>query len=157
MRHSQKARLIIGTCILLVGFFSLFVLYKAVRPSRGLPYEQLTMEQALKYMSYERGYVLIDVSTRQEYESYHIPGAVSMPFDELTSLAGKKLNDYSQMIYVCASDEDVSRSGARKLCSLGYTSVTEIGASGKYLELESEFLTEEEGWLDFFWAKEPET
>ncbi|MBQ6321969.1 MAG: rhodanese-like domain-containing protein [Lachnospiraceae bacterium] len=158
MKHSQKARVIVGTCILLVGFFSLFILYKNFRPSRGLPYEQLTMEQAVKYMAFERGYALIDVGTPEEYEAYHIPDAVNMPFDNLTALASENLPDYTQMIYVCAADHQVSKSAARKLCSLGYTSVTEIGSSLAYRELESELLTEGESWFDFFWAKEePQT
>ena len=53
MKHSQKARLIITTCMVMVGLFSVFVLYKNFRPSRGLPYERLTMDQALEYMEYE--------------------------------------------------------------------------------------------------------
>lgn len=127
MENSRKAFYIIGTCIVLVGVFSVFILYKSLRPSRGLPYEQITMEQAAEYMSYEVGYILLDVRTREEYAQGHIPGAICIPNEELEQQADKLLLDKEQLIYVYCRSGRRSKEAAQKLCGMEYTNITEIG------------------------------
>ncbi len=137
MKPSQRARVILGVCTLLVGVFSVFTIYRP-RHRTVLPYEQLTMEQAADYMEYESGYILIDASTPEEYENYHIPGARSLPVDEMEHYAPGMLRTTDQLIYVCAATSSESRAGALKLCELGYTNVTEIGESKAWEELAQE-------------------
>lgn len=127
MDHARKIRWIVGSCIVLVGIFSAFILYRTFRRERGLPYEQITMEQAAEYMEYEQGYALVDVRTQEEYEEGHIPGAVSIPNEEIKEKAPELLKDPEQMIYVYCRSGRRSREAAKKLCRLGYTNVTEIG------------------------------
>lgn len=127
MDHSKKAFYIIVTCIVLVGVFSVFILYKSFRPSAGLPYERISMEQAVEYMEFEEGYVLLDVRTQEEYEQGHLPGAICIPNEELIEAAEEQLPDKGQLIYVYCRSGRRSQEAAQKLCDLEYTNITEIG------------------------------
>ena len=129
MKHSQKIRYIMEVCILLVAIFSLAILYRTLRPSRGLPYEQVNMEQAVRYMKYEQGYILLDVGKPEEFEKGHIPGALSLPVETLVEEAPAQLGNLQQMIYVYSTDTKVSREAALRLCHLGYTNITQIEGS----------------------------
>ena len=127
MKTSQKAKNIILVCILSIGICSGIALLKGLRPTEGLPYEKLTMEQAMEYMEYEEGYILVDVGTAEQYASRHIPGAVNLPYDTLVSLAAAELPDKSRMIYIYDRKHDREDKACRKLCEMGYTSITCIG------------------------------
>lgn len=128
MEHSKKAFYIIVSCMALVAVFSGYILYRNFRPSPGLPYEQITMEEAAKYMEYETGYLLLDVQTEEAYQSGHILGAVNLPLEVLAVQAPVVLSDLQQMIYVCAGSTKRSKKAAKLLCDLGYTNITEIGS-----------------------------
>lgn len=133
MKHSQKSKLILLICMGLIGVFTVFLLFRrSFKSDKNLGYEQITMEQAVKYMKYEKDYVLIDVSSEEEYKDYHIPSSISVPYDELKQYASDHLEDKTQMIYVCSSDGTQSRKAANLLCEAGYTNVTEIGRTDKY-------------------------
>ena len=112
--------------MLLVGIFSAYILYRNVRPSRGVPYEEATAEQAVEYMTYEKGYALIDVSDPEQFAKDHMEGAVNLPYSSLIEQCALLLQSKDQMIYVCGQDPDEARKAAFKLCELGYTSITLI-------------------------------
>ena len=126
MKHSQKIKYIMEACILVVAVFSLYILYRTIRPSRGVPYEQLSMEQAVRYMNFEQGYVLLDVGNGEDFEREHIPDALNIPVEILVEEAPVYLTNLQQMIYVYSLDVDASREGALRLCHLGYTNITQI-------------------------------
>ena len=132
MNHSQKAKWIICACILLVVLFSGISVYKHIRPTRGLPYEKVTMEQAQTYMEYEKDYYLVDISDEAAYGSGHIPGAVNIPYDSLVSQAAVMLPDKTAILYVCGKSAKKCDKACRKLCGLGYTGVTYLGLVKKW-------------------------
>ena len=142
LKHAQKARIIFIACIILVGVFSGYSMYRSFRPSGDLPYEQISMEKALEYMEYETGYILLDVSSGEDYSKHHIPGAVNIPYSDLADAASKSLPDPQQMIYICAARSKDSRKAAKKLCNLGYTNITEIGSTADWKEENKEEETE---------------
>lgn len=127
MENIKKVSLIVGICIALIAVFSTVILYKNIRPSKGLPYEQITMEQAAEYMEYGSGYVLLDVREQSEYAEGHIPGAICIPQGLVEDQAPEILTDREQMIYVYCRSGNRSKTAAQKLCNLGYTNITEIG------------------------------
>ena len=127
MEHTKKVFLIVGLCIFLTAAFSAAILIKTLWPSKGLPYEQITMEQAAEYMEYESDYILLDVRTEEEYAKGHIPGAICISSDEIKAKANELLPDKEQMIYVYCRSGNRSRQASEKLVKLGYTSVVEIG------------------------------
>ena len=127
MRHSQKARYIICTCMLAVGIISAVILYKNFRPSAGLPYEVISPEQAQEYMEFEEGYYLLDIGTAEEFSENHLEGAVSIPYDQLLNRIVTTVPDKGSMIYLYGRDSKTADKAALKLCELGYVSVTRIG------------------------------
>ena len=126
MKHSQKAKYILCACMLLVGIFSAVALLKTFRPSGSLPYEVLTMEKAGRYMEYEEGYALIDISEESAYEAGHLKGAENIPYEQLYKSASTLLPDPEQSIYLCGADEQLRAKAAMKLCELRYTNVAVI-------------------------------
>ena len=128
MKHSQIAKYIFMTCMLLVGIASAFILYKNIRPSRGVPYEEATMEQAAEYMTYEKNYVLLDVSSEEAFQAEHMEEALNVPYEKLVERSTLTLPDKVQMVYVCGQDPEEARKAARKLCELGYKNITLITA-----------------------------
>ena len=127
MRHSQKAKYIISTCMLAVGLFSAFILYRSFRPTAGLPYEKITPEQAMEYMDYEEGYILLDIDDAEEYSSLHIAGAINIPYSQLLDKIVTEIPDKKKMIYLYGNDEVTADKAAVKLSELGYDNITMIG------------------------------
>ena len=113
--------------MLIVGLFSAFVIFKSHRPSQGLPYEKLTMEQASEYMEFEEGYILLDIRDQEAYSTSFIPGSINIPYDNLVERIGFEVMDKSRIIYICGDDEETCARAAMKLSQMGYTGVTEIG------------------------------
>lgn len=127
MKHSQKAKYIVLTCMLAVGICSALALWKALRPTGDLPYERVTMEQAMEYMAFEEGYVLLDIGTAEEYTRRHIAGALNIPYDALLASVPSEIPDKTKVIYVYGREEKPEDKACRKLSELGYTGVTAIG------------------------------
>lgn len=123
MKHFQKVKVIICACMLLIGLFSAFALYKAFRPSAGLPYEVLSREKAEEYMSFETNYTLLDIRSRDVYEQAHIEGAICLPYDTLVETAFTYVPDKSMQIYVYSDQEELGGKACLKLTRMGYVSV----------------------------------
>ena len=119
--------MILRTCMIVIGAFSAFVIWKTLRPSPGKPYEQITMEQAQEFMSYESDYILADVGTEEDFAKGHLEGALNIPYNTLGTAASQLLPDAEQQIYVYGRSRKTSEKAARKLCELGYVNITEIG------------------------------
>ena len=133
MKHSQKANVILGACMVLVGVFSVYILYKSLIPSdHGLPFEQIDLEQADEYMAYEEGYIVIDAGSEEEYNAGHLEDALNIPLKELPHVAEEMLPDQLQMIYIYAHDRKTSYKAAMTLWNLGYMNITEIRMEETY-------------------------
>ena len=46
-------------------------------------YQRITQEEAARMMEEEDSYIILDVRTREEFESGHIPGAVCLPNEDI--------------------------------------------------------------------------
>ena len=68
--------------------------------SNSNTYQQITVQEAANIMQSETNYILLDVRTAQEYASGHIPGAVNLPNETITSEAIQQLPDKEQLILV---------------------------------------------------------
>lgn len=107
-----------------------FILLLLLIPSciySGAGYRRITMDEAAELMEKENGYVLLDVRTKEEYESGHIPHSINLPLGDIGSSSISILPDKSQMILVYCRSGNRSRQASEKLVKLGYTSVVEIG------------------------------
>lgn len=126
MNHIEKVKLITCTCILVVAVLSGGILLRHFRPSRGVPYEIVSPEQAREYMEYESDYLCVDVSSAEDYAAGHMEGFINIPYEHLVEKAITELPDAAQVIYVVAGDQETVEKACRKLCELGYKSITLI-------------------------------
>ena len=79
------------------------------------------------------GAVIADVRGRDEYAQGHIPGAVSLPADELDS-AKSLIPDKNTPVFTYCLTGARSRRAAKELKAMGYTRVINMGGINKYKE-----------------------
>ena len=85
------------------------------------------MDEAKALMEESEGYSLLDVRTKEEYESGYIPGAINIPLSDINENVVSSLPDKSQIILVYCRSGNRSRQASDKLSRLGYTNIIEIG------------------------------
>ena len=90
-------------------------------------FEQISMYKALSQMAKEENYILLDVKTIEEYTNGHIPGAILIPYDEITEKTEGVLTDKDQLILVYCRSGRRSKIAAQSLVELGYTNIMEFG------------------------------
>ena len=79
----------------------------------------------------EKGAVILDVRTRQEYMQERIPGSVNIPLDKLGKIS-EKIPDKSTPVFVHCLSGARSRQAVSGLKSMGYTAVTDLGGIHHY-------------------------
>ena len=90
-------------------------------------YRQISMNEAVKMMKNESGYIILDVRRPDEYAEGHIPGAINLPNEEIGTTEIDKLPDKSQLILVYCRSGRRSKEASEKLVKLGYTNIVEFG------------------------------
>ncbi len=123
----KKIRIIFWVCTAAVVISTLWSLVRTLRPSRGKPYERLSVEEALEYMSFEPDYCILDVRNHELYVKGHIDNALNIPVSKIVHDAEGIIKDKNRMIYVYGQDEEESCMAAQKLSDMGFVSVSEIG------------------------------
>lgn len=68
----------------------------------------------------------MDTRTQEEYDEEHIPGAILIPYDEITEKAEGVLTDKDQLILVYCRSGRRSKLTAEDLVALGYTNIKEF-------------------------------
>jgi len=99
----------------------------AAAPSDKAAYRQITMEDAAAMMEEEAEYIILDVRTKEEYASGHIPNAINIPNEVIGSEEIPELPDKDQLILVYCRSGNRSKQASKKLANLGYTNVVEFG------------------------------
>ena len=79
----------------------------------------------------EKGAVILDVRTRQEYRQERIPGSINIPLDEL-SVIPSMVPEKSTPVFVHCLSGARSSTAAKILKNAGYTNVTDIGGISNY-------------------------
>lgn len=95
--------------------------------SNSSSYQQVDAETAKKLMDTEDDYVILDARTQAEYDEGHIPGAILIPHDTVTTAAEDALPDKGQLILVYCRSGNRSKQASQTLVGLGYTNVVEFG------------------------------
>ena len=90
-------------------------------------YRHISMDEAVRLMAQENNYIILDVRTREEYESGHIPGAICVPNETIFQSDIPELPDKNQLILVYCRSGNRSRQASAKLAMLGYTNIVEFG------------------------------
>ena len=91
--------------------------------AQGAGYVNITAEQAKEIMDTQEGYIILDTRTQKEYDESHIPGAILIPYDEVTERAEGVLTDKDQLILVYCRSGRRSKIAAEALVKLGYTNI----------------------------------
>lgn len=90
-------------------------------------YQQISMEEAVSMIEKEDSYILLDVRTVEEFEERHIPGAINIPNETISSEEIPELPDKNQLILVYCRSGNRSKQASQKLAQQGYTNIVEFG------------------------------
>lgn len=90
-------------------------------------YSNITPVDAKARLDSEKGIILLDVRTKEEYDSGHIKDAVLIPVDVLEKEAVTSLKDKKAVIFVYCRSGNRSVTASNILVKLGYTNVYNLG------------------------------
>jgi len=128
-----KKRIYLIAAILLVGAFS-GCSNKNVETNKEVStvqvkasYSNITPEEAKKRLDNEKGIILLDVRTKEEYETGHIKDSKLMPVDTLKQESVKSLLDKEATIVVYCRSGNRSATAASILIEQGYKNVYNLG------------------------------
>jgi phage shock protein E len=74
------------------------------------------------------GALLIDVRSREEFNSAHLPNAINLPVNEIEALAPDHLKDKNQPLLLHCHSGIRSETAKNLLEKMGYTSVSNLGS-----------------------------
>ena len=102
-------------------------------------YKNVFMAEGLKIAKENPDAIIVDVRRNDEYKAGHIPGAVLLTMETITSdTAAKVLPNKNQQLLVYCRSGRRSKIAAKTLLDLGYTNIIEFGGIIDYKgELES--------------------
>ncbi len=106
---------------------SLLFLAGCAAKSGDAVYRQISMEEAAALMAEAGDYVLLDVRRADEFAAGHIPGAINLANESISTEEIPELPDKVQLILVYCRSGNRSKQAARKLAERGYSSVVEFG------------------------------
>ena len=90
-------------------------------------FTSVSAEEAKQIMDSETGYMILDVRTKEEYESGHIINATLLPNEEIGEDVSDILPEKEQKILVYCRSGNRSKQASEKLVKLGYTNIVEFG------------------------------
>lgn len=90
-------------------------------------YKKITAEEAKERMDKDDKVVILDVRTEEEYQEGHVPGAIAIPNETISSGPLEELPDMDQAILVYCRSGNRSAQAAKKLAEAGYTQVYDFG------------------------------
>lgn len=90
-------------------------------------YRQISMKEAITMMNEESGYLIIDVRTLEEFNEKHIPNAINVPNESISTEEIPELPDKDQLMFVYCRSGNRSKQASEKLVALGYTNIVEFG------------------------------
>jgi len=88
---------------------------------------RITPRQARTLMRQNPNTIILDVRTRQEYNTVRIPGSMLLPSDTIRTHAYRALPDKNALILVHCKSGGRSREAANTLTYMGYTNVCDFG------------------------------
>jgi phage shock protein E len=95
--------------------------------SDGVSYQRIDPESAIAMIDSNQMTILVDVRTPGEFSEGHIKGAINIPNESIGSIKPKDLEGAQGPIIVYCRSGARSRSAAKKLLTLGYDEVYDLG------------------------------
>ena len=90
-------------------------------------YKQISSDEGAELIKTEKDFIILDVRTKEEYASGHIPNAICVPNESIGTSDIPELPDKSQLILVYCRSGRRSKEAAQKLADMGYTNIVEFG------------------------------
>lgn len=128
-----KNRIYLIAAILLVGTFSgcsnkTGETNKEVSTVQNMSsVSSITPEEAKNRLASEKNIILLDVRTKEEYDTGHIKDAILMPVDTIKEESVKTLMDKNATIFVYCRSGSRSSVAAKTLVEQGYKKVYNLG------------------------------
>ena len=105
----------------------LFLAGCALPTGQEVSYRQINMDEAITMMEEESSYIILDVRTPEEFADKHIPGAINIPNETISTEEIPELPDKDQLILVYGRSGNRSKQASEKLAALGYANIVEFG------------------------------
>ena len=105
----------------------LFLAGCALPAGQEVSYRQINMDEAITMMEEESSYIILDVRTPEEFADKHIPGAINIPNETISTEEIPELPDKDQLILVYCRSGNRSKQASEKLAALGYTNIVDFG------------------------------
>ena len=90
-------------------------------------YYQITQDEAKEMMKKDDGHIIVDVRRQDEYDNGHIPEAVLIPNESISTTPPAELPDKDQVILIYCRSGNRSKQAAQKLADMGYNNIYEFG------------------------------
>ena len=113
--------------IALVIFAVLLLAGCGAKTKQETSYRQINMNEAVAMMEEETDYILLDVRTKEEFASGHIPEAINIPNESIGTGEIPELPNKEQLILVYCRSGNRSKQASEKLAALGYANIVEFG------------------------------
>lgn len=132
-KFSFKSMIYLGVFILLLGILSVFVregIKKNNKDSTStieVSFSKIMPEDAIERLNNESDIVLLDVRTKEEYETGHIKDSILIPVDVLEKEAIESLKDKEATIFIYCRSGNRSKTAANVLINMGYKNVYDLG------------------------------
>lgn len=97
------------------------------RKAREERYFTITPVQAKEIMAGNKDAIILDVRTREEYESGHVKSAISLPLEEIENSAYEIIPNHETTVLVYCHTGRRSALAAKKLGDIGYKIVFDFG------------------------------
>ena len=108
-------------------FLAALLLVGCAAPAEEITYRQVNMDEAITMMEEGSGYIILDVRTPVEFAERHIPGAINIPNETISTEEIPELPNKDQLILVYCRSGNRSKQASEKLVALGYTNIVEFG------------------------------
>ena len=95
--------------------------------TKQVKYENISPEDAKQRLDNEKGIILLDVRTQEEYDEKHIPDSILIPVDEIEEDAPAELADKDATIFVYCRSGNRSVTASEVLVKMGYTKIYNLG------------------------------
>ena len=91
-------------------------------------YQKITAAAVKSRLDNGEKLIIVDVRTKEEYDTGHIKNSILIPYDEIEAKAASLLTDKNASIVVYCRSGRRSEIAAKSLLKLGYTNVADMGA-----------------------------
>ena len=100
---------------------------KTTMETRLISYKNISPKDAKARLEAEKGIILLDVRTPEEYAEKHIPDSLLIPIDTIEKEAPAKLADKNAIIFVYCRSGRRSVTASEALVKMGYTNIYNLG------------------------------